>query len=530
MSFSVNTPNKIIDQIARNLSFKSNNGKTESKFSFFYINDVHGQNMHGVKLAHDAFIKSTQNKPDLTTFSISAGDVIMGSPNLPVVKTRFWTKILNLILDISAIGNHELEISPDRFAEEVINSKFKYLAANIKSTPDTKLAKLLADKTISSSCILERNGEKVGFIGICPTDLHDLVCKESKIAEQVSVMTSKATLEAVQAEVNKLTGKTNKIVLLSHSRNIDDEAIANNVRGIDIICNGHPHNQCEKWITNKFGEPVKKVSTGRDATLTGTFNAVFDENGLLIPEKCQNIFNEVDLSRKDTMVQAIRNELEGVHAPVAHFETTLASPKNLYNEENMLSTLATDAIKYVTNAQIALINTDNSKGRIFKGYVNILDIEDAFPFRQKIYKFMLSEQDLVEALKNPPKRFLNSNKGPIALQGTGLKYKISQEGQLQEARVINADGTETVLNIDNPDKTKKFTVACDSFLIGEYDHVDGFRLDPGKLQQTVDQPEKDEGYFELCKAEAIEKYLKEQFPMGKTTYKAPGYTNLQLKK
>ena len=540
--------------------------------SVFTVNDLHGQNMHGIKNASDSFDEFCKEKHPDVSFKISSGDCMIGTPDSPEGSSRIWTKFLNLIkIDVSAIGNHELELSGDHFAKEIKNSDFKYLAANINFKEGTELKKLSENKTLLKSCIIEKNGEKYGFIGLCPTNLKDVGCKESKVREEMQVDNLQKTIEAVNKEAANLKKETNKIFLLSHSGykltvkddalktaeklaksgckiDIDydsekqsaviypDKIIAENTADIDIINGGHSHDlligiaKGKNLFYNLDNKPVIITQAGRDGKYTGLLNAVFDENGELIVNECENIINKVNNSVPSQEVTALRKKHLGDPPPFAQISQTITTPGNPRIEENKVASLVSDAIRFTTGAQIAFINGGNIRGTLYAGKVTDLDINEIAPFPQKLYKVELTEKELIDTLKFSAASFKSTtNPRPGLLQTSGLEYKITKDGKLSEAYLVKENNKKEKINIENPSASKKITVAYSDFLLNGGEGFTMLIRNPEELKKKgINNPALPEGYFPVSQADATIQYLKHKFSIEDGKVYEPGEDRIKV--
>lgn len=486
-----------------------------SRVAMYYINDAHGQNMHGLKNTSDAYDLKYKNRNDIDSFKVSSGDIMIGTPDTPPPRTAIWTKFLNIIgIDVAAIGNHELEISGDRFAKEVENSNFKYLSANIKPKKGTALDTLAKNNVIAKSTTIERNGEVYGFIGVSPNNLHDVVCHESKVEEEIAVMDVNETLQAIQEEVNKLP--TDRIFLLSHLGDPIDKLVTQNVSGIDVIIGGHSHDlhkgivPGENLFTSPTGDPVLITQAGRDGN-SGILEVEFDDKGRIIPEKSVNLVTMADLSLKNEDITKLRKDVLGDPIPITSLHETLFTPQNANLSENKVASLVADAMKYSTGSDIAFINSGNIRGALYEGDVNLLDIDDIAPFRQTLYKTQVTEKDIVTALKHSATSFVDENKKPGLLQVAGMEYEVSSDGRLLKASILKDDNTKETLNINNPSVEKSYSAVYDSFLLSGKLGFDMLKRDKASLEEIEGKRDSNQGYFNFSKAEALETYLKENF-------------------
>ncbi len=69
-------------------------------------------------------------------------------------------------LDASSVGNHELE-GGDFWSKviEIAKPKFKFLSSNLQFLRQHKL-----QQQIAKSTVIQRNGERIGLVGVSPLD------------------------------------------------------------------------------------------------------------------------------------------------------------------------------------------------------------------------------------------------------------------------------------------------------------------------------------------------------------------------
>lgn len=510
-----------------NINFLNNSTKLSfgknTKASFFYVNDLHGQAMHSVKNDSDCFDAKYRNKDGtdkqgITTFKVSSGDTFIGTPATPQEKVRIWSKFLDMIgIEFSAIGNHDLEISGDKFVEEVLLSGFNYLCANLKPKAGTALARLFRTDQIKESTVVNKNGENFGFIGSTALNLHDEVCDESKVKEEMTPMDIGGTIASLQLQVDQMKKQTNKIVLLSHCGAQVDKILAKNLDGVDIIIGGHSHDILDGVVPEKnllysdvSGEPVLITQAGRDGN-TGEVSVIFDDNGVLIPDKLENTVHYKDLSVKDSEVTALRKEMFVSSKDIAIMQETLVTPDNANIQESRLASLVADSMRYVSGADVAFINSGNIRGALLNGVISTADIEDIAPFPQKLFKITVSEKDLVDALKHCTESF--TQKLPGVLQVSGLEYTVSDKGELIKASLVK-DGEKKPLNINNPDPDNKISLVICNFLLDGKLGFSMFKRDKDQFELIDNNKNALEGRFNLSKADALKKYVEEQFSIN----------------
>ena len=191
------------------------------------INDVHGKmtNMERIYSISKQFDREVPDNTD--KLKLSSGDIILGAN---YTSNKVANKFLNWSgVTANALGNHELDVVPQKLAELMNNANYKLLAINANVAPDSPMA-----GKIGSSLVEEHNGHKYGIIGIAPSDMAERV-KLNDSVKDIQIDDFETTLQKVQAEVNRLRNEEgiNKIIVISHSGLKNDKKLAQNTEGID---------------------------------------------------------------------------------------------------------------------------------------------------------------------------------------------------------------------------------------------------------------------------------------------------------
>ncbi len=462
---STNMLEKYRRQRQKLLSDQSNKSLTNNiKTSIFYVNDYHGKamNMERTVTASNEFDKYVSSE-EVDKLKLSSGDILLGeNPQVNHVAATF----LKLIgVSASAVGNHECDMKSSIFKTIIPEFSFKLLACNLKPVNNQNP---LAQK-VEKSIIEEHNGHKYGIIGVLPTDLLSRV-KYGKVLQdqQIDPVSIEETIKDIQTEVNKLKSQgVNKIILLSHSGYGYDRKIARETDGVDIILGGHSHNliegikEGENLLYSKSGEPVVITQAGRDGKNFGILNLEFDENGII-----KKVQNNVATTRKFTRNVFARHIFEKILGKPEVIGEIRTAPPVLTNDliqPNPLAYYGLDAIRERTGADIAIVGAANIRGYVEKGKIDTRTIEEISPFKNKILKINYTEKEIVDALKFGAKSFVNRNNKPGIMYVSGMKYTISQNGQIYDLKYINKNGIEEDINIVNPRKDKIYSVAINDY-------------------------------------------------------------------
>lgn len=473
------------------------NDSNLSHTSWFYINDVHGkmtkmeriynmaQQFDRTKSEQTDFFK---NIPDsnVAKFKVSSGDISIGcNPNNNKVAYKFldWCGF-----NATELGNHEMDVvEPGDLAALIDGTKCKMLALNVIAQPNSPL-----EGKFQKSIIAENNGEKVGIIGIAPSDMFDRV-KISNTLNSIKVADINETIKLVQQEVDNLRNQgINKIVLLSHSGINNDKKIIEQTEGIDIIFGGHTHNllqgieEGKNLFYSKTGEPVVMTQAGKNGEYVGILNVDFDKNGI-IKRVQNNVISTQPYSRPLYVKDAVESII-GKPEIVGKVGKAVPMPKHILIEDNPHGDLIADAMKNELGTDIAILNTGNIRGCFVTGAeVDSRLLADISPFEDKMMVLKLTEKQIVDAIKTGlDLSFHSENNKPGILLVSGMKYKCNKNGQLLNLEYIDKNKQSHKIDINNPDEHKTYTVAADDFFAMGGDNYLPSNLDKSQILKTLD--------------------------------------------
>jgi|GEM_PF-3603060 len=252
--------------------------KGDTRASFFYLNDLHctTDKMSFLKVFSDQF---NEKYKDITTFKVSGGDMKAG---MGEAFNDITIDFMNSIgLELSAWGNHETDCGLDKFAQQLDRLDTKFIASNVdiergsalddyfapfehyigvknniegvnaardklgkqktyqvikklkqelkteggdkalKQTKDILIGTKQAEhKKILNSCIVEKNGEKFGFIGVMtPFDQQYRVGLEGiKMFNSIELIDN---IKETKGNINQLEKKLSPISDEEHKELLD---------------------------------------------------------------------------------------------------------------------------------------------------------------------------------------------------------------------------------------------------------------------------------------------------------------------
>lgn len=183
------------------------------------------------------------------------GDFSQGSLYYNAFRGAAEIELMNAMgYDACAIGNHEFDFGMDNMARIFSMAEFPVVCANYD------FAGTVCEGIVKPWVVIERAAMRIGVFGLSP-DPEGLVLKENYAGVRFI-----SPLEAAQKAVAALEEEgCDAIVCLSHlgwkiGNEFNDERLAAETSGIDVILGGHSH--------DLFGEPlVYKNSNGEDVVV-----------------------------------------------------------------------------------------------------------------------------------------------------------------------------------------------------------------------------------------------------------------------
>ena len=382
----------------------------DKEFVILFTNDFHSQieplskeetynaDRGGVKRIK-ALVDSVRNA-EKTVFLADAGDFVQGTYYFSLLDGVVEMKIMEQLgYDVRTVGNHEFDKKMNGLLDMLTWSNVPVVASNYDFT-----LSCLANR-VETSMIIEKNGIKVGFIGL-NVKLDNLVAPSSREGVQWQNAINVADQEAQQLK-NK---GADIVIALSHlgyeresSSPYYDRGIAMNTRNIDMIIGGHSHTflNYADYITNQDNESVPVVQTGSKGICLGYAKIKLDENNRpsytykLIPVK-NHLDNKLDPEFSDLIDEysgSVKYKMEEVlgNCPDAIRKGSPESP--LYNVTG--DALVWMAKEYMdVNADVGIYNSGGLRAEISAGDLTIGDVYAVYPFDNVLSILTMEGKDL----------------------------------------------------------------------------------------------------------------------------------------
>ncbi|WP_306111422.1 MULTISPECIES: bifunctional metallophosphatase/5'-nucleotidase [Roseovarius] len=340
---------------------------------------------------------------------VDGGDQFQGTLFYNYYKGKLAAEMMNRLgYDAMTVGNHEFDDGPEVLRGFMDAVEFPVLMSNA----DTSREPLLAD-VIRKSTVIERDGEKIGLIGLTPQDTDELASPGPNI-----IFTPPA--DAVQHEVDKLTEQgVDKIIVLSHSGYGVDQHVAETTTGVDVIVGGHSNT----YLSNNDPDAAGPYPTmvGDTAIVQayaygkflGRLDVVFNDAGEVTSATGNPLIMDAAVAEDAEIVSRIqeaakpldeiRNKVvaEAADAISGDRDACRAGECAMGNAvaEAMLARVADQGV------EIALMNGGGVRASIDAGPITMGEVLTVLPFQNTLSTFRIDGATLKEALENGVSQF-----------------------------------------------------------------------------------------------------------------------------
>lgn len=382
----------------------------ESEFVILFTNDFHSQieplskeetynaDRGGIKRIK-ALVDSVRNA-EQTVFLADAGDFVQGTYYFSLLNGVVEMEIMEEIgYDVRTLGNHEFDKKMTGLYDMLSWNDVPVVASNYDFM-QTGLA-----TRIAQSMIIEKNGVKIGFIGM-NVKLDNLVAPSSR--EGVQWQNAINVADNLAKELRDRGADI--VIALSHlgyEKNSTevyyDRGLAMNTRHIDMIIGGHSHTflNYADYVKNKDNESVPVVQTGSKGICLGYAKIKIDKNGKptftykLIPVK-----NHLDKK----LDPVFSNIIDGYSASVSYkMEEVIGNCPQAIRKgapESALYNLTGDALIWMAkehmgvDADVSLYNSGGLRAEISAGDLTIGDVYAVYPFDNVLSIVTMKGSDL----------------------------------------------------------------------------------------------------------------------------------------
>lgn len=458
------------------------------KLTIMHTNDVHGAygpydaKLDGVTdggAAREMTVINQIRAEGGNSILVDAGDRFTGTLFHQQWRGEEASQIMNAMkYDVMTVGNHEFDDGDDTLVKFVDSIKFPIITANVT------FGSSMADK-VKPYAVLEVAGQKIGVIGLTPPDSAILSSPgpDVKFGEDL--------VGTVQPIVDDLTKQgINKIILMSHIGLVEDEAIAPQLSGVDVIVGGHSHSLLSNTYTgaegtypvvakDKDGKNVYIVQAGSSLKYMGRLNVQWDKDGVVTSASGDTILLSRYIAPDADMLKIVND----LRVPISELTKQVIGETNVFlvgdrkicrSQECNLGNLITDAMRAYSKAQIAITNGGGIRSNVPVGaeipadlkLAEVLkvtqgDVLTVLPFGNLVSTFELKGADVVEALENGVSQ-VESGAGRFPqVSGIRFSWDGSKEAgkRIVSVEVLGADGSYSAI-----DPTATYSLVSNDFM------------------------------------------------------------------
>jgi 2',3'-cyclic-nucleotide 2'-phosphodiesterase / 3'-nucleotidase / 5'-nucleotidase len=442
------TPN--VKSLTWNDVLKALNTKRVDIMSF---NDFHGnveesgKNVGAAKLA--TAIKDRTSLNDSTNYEaipLSAGDLYQGTAISNLTHGAPVTEFLKEIkLKGSAIGNHEFDWGKENIQKWAKDGEFEFLAANIVDKATGK-----AVDWAKPYKIIEADGLKIGIIGITTPETAYKTTPEN--VKDLSFL-DPAEVVNKYAKQLKEQDKVNAVVVLSHlgakqdtaTKEVTGEAVdlAKAVSNVDGIIAAHDHQFTKAKVNN-----INMIEAGYNGRGLGTLSFDFDEAGklLAVSSNLDELYKRSANIAPDETVLNIVNKYRNELKPILDEKITDLSidlDHDSYNGLTPLGTVIAEAMRKITNSDIAITNGGGIRAPLSAGVLTMGNLYTIMPFDNTLFTMELKGSDIKTAIEHG---IMPGNMGWGQFSGIKVWYDQDAKAGERVTSIRLADGTPLDMN------------------------------------------------------------------------------------
>ncbi len=312
-----------------------------------------------------AVIKSEKAKRTNPTLVLDAGDFLMGSLFHMVAREEALELGLmkEMGYDVVTLGNHEFDLTPHGLAR-ILNSAhqkggipeivFSNPIFHPDSTEDDTLEESFRKRIVKPYIIIENQGIRIGIFGIFGKDAAEVSPFARPMKFRDPIETSREMVKTLREKE-----KTDLVICLSHgglreNKSLsEDDRLAKEVPGIDLIVGGHSHTKLKNPLT--VNQAVI-VQAGGHGEYVGVLDLAY-ENGKMKLKEYKLVQIDDTIKGDEKVQQRIESYIGLINERVLNkenlnFHKVLAKTDfdmRFVDDESNLGNLIADSIRWEIN-------------------------------------------------------------------------------------------------------------------------------------------------------------------------------------
>lgn len=477
----------------------NNGGGTDKNFelNLMHVNDIHANTNKAPKLV--TAVKEVRTvKPD--ALLLNAGDVFSGTLYFNEFLGQADLAFMNLMkVDAMTFGNHEFDLgsSPEghkALVDFIKAADFPFVSSNVDFSQDslfdglfnTKISSSPDSGNIYTGIVKEVKGEKVGIFGLTTAETADIASPGKITFSNYIEDAEKMVAEFEAIGVNKIVALTH-IGFDDNAAMDNDQELAENVSGIDVIVGGHSHTQLDKPVVvdkDENGTAKEKtiiVQAYQYSDYLGTLDIEFDKKGVVVGHAGKLIATkdkEEDAEAVELLkpykekIEAVNDEEIGVR-----LDNALLNPRtsdedyipgtSVRTSETILGNLITDGMLakaqgYVKDKKVimAFQNGGGIRAAIGAGPITVGEVITVLPFGNTLATMDVTGAELKEAFEISLKEYPKESGGFLHVSGAKVEFDSSKPAGQRAISIAYKNEDSTYTEIED---AKTYTVATNAF-------------------------------------------------------------------
>ena len=404
-----------------------------------HTNDIHGH-LEPVTAGSDitagfvrtaTVIRSLQAAFPGQVVLLDGGDMSLGTPTsglffgIPTAES-----LKSLHYDVTALGNHEFNWGKEKM--------FDYLSRTGAAAVCANLVTEEGEHVIAPTHVIERNGARLGIIGLVAPDTASRSPKAYTEGWRFLDPTT-ATEEAL-----KTLPEVDATIALTHIGVPADQKLAREVPQLDLIVGGHSHTALEKPIIEN-GVPI--VQAGCYARFLGVLCVEVDTEANTLEILSHRLVPIDESIAADPEVSAIVEGYAEKVRPlldkvIGQAKSEILNTPTASAIDTPLGTYIAEALKTQAQADIGFYNRGGVRGHLAQGPLTVRTLHEMFPFDDPIVVLEASGEELLAVLA----------------QGRTTRAKLSA------SRNLSFRGATALLDGQPIAPEKRYTLAVTGFL------------------------------------------------------------------
>ena len=426
----------------------------EKSIVILYENDVHCAIERYSKLA--GLRNAISDTADVAV--VCCGDFIQGGTPGAISKGQYVIDVMDAVhYDAVTLGNHEFDYGTPRM--------FELLRRMASPVVNTNLYEFATGRNVFSPYTIKRVGDKrVAFVGV--TTPSTMEAESYAFYDDAGNLMYDLQHEDVYAQVQEAANSARRagadyVVVISHlgeiktKRNVDSHGLVANTKGIDVVLDGHTHSVIQAdTVLNKVGKPILVTQTGTKFQNIGklliTPDGKFSTTLLPIESVLQEdlyVAHVID-SVKGSMNEVTSRKICHSDVPLRILDD--AGKQAVRMRETNAGDLVADAYRYVTGAELAVLNGGGIRTELKAGDLTYGDLVALLPYDNYLMQIEAKGSTIVDMLTDLMSDLPDEN-GQFP-QVSGLKFTVHASAHsVSDVMVLNAQ-TQQYEPID-PDRT-----------------------------------------------------------------------------